>query len=258
MTATKAFSAEILKTKNTATKWLILAGAAFIPLLELAIFLNNPQKVKLNPGENPWDFFLKGTFQFASVFIIPLFVVLATSLIMHIENKSNTWKHILVLPVSKDLIFLSKLLLILCSVIAFYCCFIAFLFLDMGVLKAQLKQFSVSNNVFHWQYLCSLTFQSFISVLAILAIHFWLSLRIKNVIVVVSIGLTGLFIALVLSSPGMWKNVVFFPYALPALISYRLNPLYHYQDVPNNIYGLIFFMIIILLCYGDYKRNFRG
>ncbi|MEJ7678058.1 MAG: hypothetical protein WKG06_09380 [Segetibacter sp.] len=103
-----------------------------------------------------------------------------------------------------------------------------------------------------------LTIKSFISTLPILAIHFWLSFRIKNLIINIGIGLIGLITGLVLASPNTWNNVIYYPYAFPALLAYKLNPNYHYANYPANLYSLIYFLAISVLCYLDFNKNFRG
>ncbi|HUQ66018.1 MAG TPA: ABC transporter permease [Flavitalea sp.] len=253
-----ALIAETIKMRRTPIVWLILGGALFIPLMEMLIFLFNPDKIKVTPGENEWLFFIRGTFQFASVFIIPVCMVLATSLLMNIENKSNTWKHILILPITRNMIYAVKMTMIMIIIVSFYLFFLSFVMLDAMVLKLHFPQFGRTKVGFEWEYLFELTVESFLSILAIVAIHIWLSFHIRNVIVIISIGLVGLFLALVMSSPGTWNGVRYVPYAYPALFSYRLNPLYHYPPVAYNVLAAMSCGLISTLCYLDYRRNFRG
>src|SRR5450631_774740 len=96
-TNSNAFSAELIKIKHTAAPWITLSGAAFIPVLLLIELLNYPDKLSAHNGENPWSVLLRSCFQFGAVLVIPLTTMMLTSLLINMEHKSNTWKHILVL-----------------------------------------------------------------------------------------------------------------------------------------------------------------
>lgn len=130
--------------------------------------------------------------------------------------------------------------------------------LDGWALTSWIKQANPNHLSLNWFPIEKLAIQSFISALPILSIHFWLSFRIKNLITNVGIGLIGIITGLVLASPGTWDKVIYYPYAFPALLTYRLNPNYHYADYPASLYGLIYFIIISIVCYFDFTRNFKG
>lgn len=93
-----------------------------------------------------------------------------------------------------------------------------------------------------------LAIQSFVYTLPILAIHFWLSFRIKNLITNIGIGLGGIIAGFVFASPGTWDKVFYYPYAFPALLAYKLNPNYQYAEYPLSVYALIYFFVISILC----------
>ena len=80
------------------------------------------------PGENPWDDYIRKGFNGNHFTFLPLLIVLLVALLLNIEHKSNTWKHIFVLPVSKTKIFLSKYLLLISLIILFYLLLLIFYF----------------------------------------------------------------------------------------------------------------------------------
>ena len=128
-TLKKTLLAELAKVKNTPALWLIAIASAFLPVMQLLSYLHTDgSNIRLAPGENPWDSFSKNSFAMCSVFIIPMFVVLLVCLLLNIEHKSNTWKHLFVLPVSKKQIFGSKYLLVISMLVTFYIIFIMFNF----------------------------------------------------------------------------------------------------------------------------------
>ena len=254
----RTFSAELIKIKNTAALWLVLCAALFIPLLQIAIYLHKQDSVRLEPGENPWISFSQNSFAMGEVFILPMFVAMMVCLLMNIEHKYNTWKHIFVLPVPRQQVFSAKLLVLFGMVLAFFCIFLSLIMGDGWFLTTYLKNANPHHLSPDWRLVAKLFMQCFIAVLPILAIHFWLSFRIKNLVVNLGIGMVGVITGLILASPGTWKQVIYYPYAFPAIISYRLNPNYSYPEFPANTYALAYFFVIIALCYWDFKKNFKG
>ena len=59
--------------------------------------------------------------------------------------------------------------------------------------------------------------KSFISTLAIVAIHFWLSFRLKNLFLNIGIGLAGVVVAVSMYIPH-WPSIIYLPYAFPVLM----------------------------------------
>ena len=62
-------------------------------------------------GSNPWFFFGQQMFIFWSLLVLPLFVTLETALLSGLEHRSNQWKYLHALPVSRWSIYASKFLL---------------------------------------------------------------------------------------------------------------------------------------------------
>ena len=255
----KTFSSEIIKVKNTPSLWLIGIAAAFLPIMQLLSYLHtNGARIRLDPGENPWDSFASNSFAMCSIFIIPMFVLLLVCLLMNLEHKSNAWKYIFVLPVPKNHIFLSKFFLVVCMLLSYYVLFLILILFDGWFLTSWIKEANPEHLSLNLYATLRLAIQSFVSVLPILAIHFWLSFRVKNLITNIGIGLIGIITGLVLASPGTWDGVIYYPYAFPALLAYKLNPNYHYASYPAGLYSLFFFLIISTLCYLDFNKNFKG
>jgi hypothetical protein len=255
---TRLIAAELIKIKNTAALWLVFSAAVFIPVLQIAAYLHKPEQVRLGQGENPWISFSENSFAMSEVFILPMFVAMIVGLLMNIEHKYHTWKHIFVMPVPKQQLFLAKLSMLAGMVLAFFCLFALLVLADGWFLTTYLKNANPGHFGPDWGILSTLFIQSFIAVLPVLAIHFWLSFRVKNLIVNMGIGMTGVILGLILASPGTWGPVIYFPYAYPSILAYSLNPNYHYPEFPAQAYSLIWFSVVTLLCYFDFRRNFKG
>src|SRR5687768_615468 len=106
------YKAELAKTKNTFALWLTILGAALIPVFLLIAYIAKWKSFIPQGDENAWSKLFSLGFNIVSGFFIPMFIILITCLLINVEHRSNTWKHIFVQPVSKGKIFFSKLLVV--------------------------------------------------------------------------------------------------------------------------------------------------
>ena len=101
--------AEFFKIKHTPVPWFVLIGGIITSLLVLFKFVINPYR-DIGLNTSPWPNFYEFSLNLVSLFLLPLFVVLLVSFVTSIEERSNTWKYLYVLPFSKGYIYFSKLL----------------------------------------------------------------------------------------------------------------------------------------------------
>src|SRR5947208_294228 len=126
-----SLQSEIIKTKRTAATWLALVGGFFIPTFFLIAFIHDHSSInKYGHEMNIWLRLFKDAWQHMAVFLLPMGVVLAGSLITQIEYKNNTWKQVHASPQSLGNIFLAKFTVILFVIISF------FVFFNIGILIA--------------------------------------------------------------------------------------------------------------------------
>ena len=98
--------------------------------------------------------------------------------------------------------------------------------------------------------------RSFITVLAIMAIHFWLSFRLKNLFSTIGIGLGGVVVTV-----GMyishWHSLIYVPYGFPVLMCNYAPRTHHFlTDFQAN--SLICFVVVSIASYFDFVKFFRG
>ncbi|RYZ59133.1 MAG: hypothetical protein EOO14_08790 [Chitinophagaceae bacterium] len=206
--------AELLKTKRTASFWFSVIGAAFIPtILFIALFTDGNAGKSL--AADPWKKFFGMGWQILSVFLLPMYIILVTTLITQIEFKNNTWKQVFSSPQSLGTIYFSKAITIHLMILF---CFLLFNFLMFfsAVLSAIINpQLTFLERPVDWAQLLQLNARIYLSLLGIAAIQYWLSLRFKNFIVPVGIGL-ALLISGIISLNLNWKHIAKHPYAFPA------------------------------------------
>ncbi|HEX2534817.1 MAG TPA: ABC transporter permease [Chitinophagaceae bacterium] len=237
---------ELLKSKRSASFWLSIITAAFIPVLfSLALSINASEVVK-EFKVDPWNGLLRGGFQAMNSFLFPMYVILICSLIPQIEYKNNTWKQVFAAPNSVGNIFFSKFLTIHFMI---FFCFLLFniLILLTGVFLYLVEpQFTFLDHAVPWKELLRLNGKTYLSVLGISAIQYAVSLRFKNFIAPVGIGL-ALLVLSIIALNFQWKHIAKLPFAHPILTLMNFDkpgrPLIENHEWNSVAYGAAFLLI---------------
>src|SRR5579864_8774455 len=95
---------ELIKLKNTFALWLTFVGALFLPLLLFTTYLFEAQEFIPATQINPWYDYLLRTFNGCCFFSLG-FILLIIGLILNIEHKANSWKHLFTMPVRKGRLY---------------------------------------------------------------------------------------------------------------------------------------------------------
>lgn len=251
----QVFCTELLKVRNTFAPWLILFAAFVIPLILFIEYTEHRKDIVFISGSNPWDIGWNKCLKGSSIFIFPCVIVMQTALLMNIEHKFNTWKYLLTLPVHNGMIYLSKLLVNILFLISFYILLISFFLLFgwlFGLLAAESGLLTTIPNL---KFMFHLSFKSFIAFLGVLSIHFWISIRMKNMFINMGIGLVCIFMSLMTI-----RNVslgTYYPYSFGLFTAFEEHP-NESSLAPNEIYSFLLFIVISTLSYIDFTRKFKG
>jgi hypothetical protein len=208
--------AELLKTKRSASFWLSIAAAGIIPALFSTAFLLRPDGALKNLEKEPWTILFTWSWEALDIFIFPMYVILICTLIPQIEYKNNTWKQVFASPQSLGNIFFSKFLTIHLMIFFFYALFNFFVIAGGLLVNVFNNRFNFFDHSIDWQKLIRLNFKTYLSILGISAIQYWFSLRFKNFIAPVGIGLALLVISLIVRRFG-WEHIYKLPFAHPLL-----------------------------------------
>jgi hypothetical protein len=211
--------AEILKTKRTASFWLSILSAALVPGIFFLAFTLNPSDGTIKDfSASPWrKLFLLG-WQFFSAFALPMYVILITTLIPQVEVKNNTWKQVFASPQSFANIYFSKFLAIHVMIILAFILFNVLLLSTGAVSNLITSKFAFLDDPLDLALVARLSIKIYISVLGISAIQYYLSLRFKNFVAPVGIGLALLICSLVALN-FHWQHMYKMPYNYPILTS---------------------------------------
>lgn len=237
--------AEIIKTKRSASFWLSLFGAGVIPLIFFLTYFLKPER----NYSMEWDKHISMGWQVFNAFLLPMFVILICSLIPQIEYKNNAWKQVFATPKSTGNIFFSKYLTILIMILFLFLLFNIFLLLAAVIPNIIDKKFTFLSRPLDWAELVRINLKTFVSLLAIISIQYWLSLRFRNFIVPIGIGLALLVTALIVYQ-FRWEHVYKVPYALPVLtmevIKDADRPILENHEW-NSIGYFVFFTVLAFL-----------
>lgn len=205
---------EILKTKRSAAFWVCFLGSGFIPAIFTLMYSLRPKVFVPRFKVQPWESHFIHGWQAFSAFLLPMFVILVCSMIVQIEYKNNTWKQVFASPQSVGNIFFSKYSTILLMILFLFVMFNIFMF--GGAILANLihKEYSFLSNSMQFDLLLKMNIKTFVSLLGIISFQYWLSLRIKNFIVPIAIGLALLITAMIIQQ---WEHIYKVPYAYPFL-----------------------------------------
>jgi len=250
----------LIKTKRSAAFWLSVIGAAVIPLIFLLSYLIKPDNGYRYLHDMPWEKHISQAWQVFNSFLLPMFVILICSLVPQIEFKNNAWKQVFASPQSIGNIFFSKYLTILLMILFLFLLFNIFLILAAVIPNMIYPRYTFFNNLIDWMEMVRLNLKTLVSLLAIISIQYWISLRFRNFIVPIGIGLGLLVISLVLLN-FHWEDIYKVPFAFPILTVISIGdkqPARHLLE-NHELNSIGYFAFFTLLAFVDMRfRKERG
>lgn len=243
---------EILKTRKTAAWWLTIAGASLIPLITALTYIFRSDIFVPRLKQDPWQMHIMQCWEATSAFLLPMYVVLVTSLVVQTEYKNNTWKQVYTSPRSYADIYFSKFLLIQFLILGCFLLFNVVVLSGGWVANIIHKDYRFFEAAVPWKMLLRMTGKLYIAILGITAIQYWLSLRFKNYIVPLGIGMALLITGLIIMG---WDKVIYYPYSYAALTYFKSNVV----GSKHEYYSLIWFAVVTMLGFIDtINRKERG
>lgn len=245
--------AEFLKCRHTAAFWLTLGGAAFIPTINVIKCLARPEVFVKAMSDDPWTVWLGDNWQIAAAFFITMYVICVTSLIVQIEFRNNSWKQVYASPRSYADIFFTKILAIFLIITSCFVMFNLFLVACAYITGAVEPRYTFTSHPFPFSVLLSTTWKLLVSILAMTSLQYWLSLRFKNFVIPIGIGL-GLFTAGFMIR--QWEHIDYYPYMYPILVYFE-NPGFNVGDM-SSVPWLSMIWCIVILGVGFIDMRFRA
>jgi hypothetical protein len=250
-----SIQAEVLKIKRTASFWLSILGAVFVPVIFFCIFTFNPDDNALKGfSTEPWQkmFFLG--WEFFSAFTLPMYIILISALLPQIEVKNNTWKQVFASPQSPGNIFFSKFAAVHVMIISCFLLYNVFMILTGVIVNLMNANFPFLHDGIDFALLIRLSFKFYISILGITAIQYYLSLRFKNFVAPIGIGL-ALVIGAITATSLHWEYADKYPYAFPIITSNLMREQSRPLLENHEWYSIGYFVFFMLLGFLDMKMR---
>lgn len=247
-----SFSSEWLKRKRTAGAWLTITGGALIPLIILIQrFYFFGKMAGDNRSPQLWEMLYLRCWQNMAFFLLPMGVILVTTLVGQLEYRNHTWKQLHVTPQSATLIFLAKLSVILVMLLQFFVLFNIGIYLT-GVLPALfVKAVPFPVETFPWSKFLLGNGRFLLTCLPVLFLQFLLSLQFRNFMVPIGAGL-GLYILSMIVMKWEYAFIVPYIYSVAAFMGDHFNTNIYLWALG---YSLIFSVAGYLLFLYKKERN---
>ncbi len=201
----KLFRAELYKTKRMPFLAFYTALIAVSVGVFFLLFYIKPVEEFLKEGmgkePNPWNAFYFRRYLFLFVIFLPLIASITTYVVKNIEDKSDAWKRVYVLPVSNVIIHLSKLSVIWLF-ITLYVGITILLLIAAGVSLDKLKpDFSFSEHPSLHKFLFVFLLKFEIAAIAITTLSYAYMILIKRTVVSLLLSIFLPFVGLFFISP---------------------------------------------------------
>lgn len=244
-----SFNSEWLKTKRSAASWLVVIGGCFIPLIMLAAaFVNFGSLKKVYDTGTFWQTYNTHCWQFMALFLLPMGVILATSLITQLEYKNNTWKQLYTTPQKLLTIFFTKLAVIVTLMLQFFLIFNIGIYLS-GIIPCLLfREIPFPKEPFPFIYILQYNAEFFLDCLPVIALQYLISLHYKNFLVAVGVGMAFLLAALF---AVQWEYGYIVPYTY-CMLNYLGKEVFessYFQHINIHFLAVLYFLVFTIAGY---------
>jgi hypothetical protein len=195
---------------------------------------------------NAWDnFYKEGTMVMVFAFL-PLFYVLASTMLLQIEIRNNTWKQVLASPQSFFHVLFAKFILLHLITLSFIVIYNVYMVLSAVLIDVIFGMNSLSY-LDQWREVLKINALAYGSTIGISAVTFWLALRSKNFIAPIALGLLLWVMHLFAAFEFHWPYAEKFVFALHLTV---FSKKFEHERVLHQLlsigYGFLFFGLAYL------------
>lgn len=217
ITFTGAIKAELIKLKRTPILWIVLISGFLVPGMLFLIYFFNVEDFSKRTGD-PWLFFFDLGFMLTAMLFLAPFLVLVCSSVVYSEHSAGAWKYLYALPLKKGSYYFSKLLTVMLLILLSCVLFVLSVVLTAYLLDLFHPVYGFRSYPPALGHLLLRLLHALLSILGLIALHYWLSMRWKSFIAPIGIGLLGFIMAIFVVFIGQRFDLgVWLPYAYPML-----------------------------------------
>ncbi|MBS4538930.1 ABC transporter permease [Clostridium sp. D2Q-11] len=222
----------------------IFLVATFFPILAVIQGFSFAKNIKGQEEIDLWGALFSGSTLMYGMLILPIFITIIFAIITRIEHSNNGWKQLLSLPIRREDVYISKLILGCIAVLYNLVVFLIGILISGIILGGK---GSIPLDIIVLRPLLA-----FISSLPIIAIQFYISFKFKNVGVPLGVGaIFTLPTILIANSTKYW---IFYPWTYPVLTMMPNFVTSAEQTLRYGImYGVSILSFISIIGVGLYK-----
>jgi hypothetical protein len=204
-----SFQSEWLKTRRSLASWMVILGGIFIPLILCVARIVHHKRLP-SDVQNPefWETIFSNCWQAMLIFLLPMGIVLAASLITQLEFRNNSWKQLHTTPQPLTIIFIAKLSVVLVMLLQLFILFDICTYFA-GIIPPLIYGIEIPKQSFPFWHFLQKSYYFFLACLPIVAFQYLISLQFKNFLVPLGLGL-GFQVASLIAVE--WKYGYMIPY----------------------------------------------
>jgi lantibiotic transport system permease protein len=205
-----ALHAEALKLKRTLALWMCLIAPAVVVGLYVLQTIFAAQPKNLPEPVAAWQQFTVSCFALWSILMLPLFVTLESALLAGLEHNERQWKHLLALPIPRNVHYLAKWVALEMLVLLAMLLLIVLIPLGGGLLSA-LGYAGIAGYP-PIQSMLKFATTIYLAASLMIALHCFIAIRWKSFTVAVSMGMSATVMGFLIGQSA--KFGPFFPWTM--------------------------------------------
>ncbi|WP_315122138.1 ABC transporter permease [uncultured Clostridium sp.] len=239
----KAIEVELIKLRHSKLLWIITLVPIFFVSIGFINFLRY-KDIFTSKGQDVWQQLYTQSAIFYGMILLPIFVTVVMAILARIENAQDNWKKICALPVKRAHMYVSKLIIgsgfILLNLLVFMATVIVGGFFIAG-------NKAMPPNIMYAPLL------TFISLIPVMVIQFYLSIRFSNIGVPLGVGVAFSIPSLLISNTKFW---ILFPWTYPGRALLNGSSI-NFFDMGIHMYiiGIIIATIFIVIGINEFNNR---
>lgn len=209
----RALSAEAAKLRGTLALWMcLIAPGVVVTLYVLQISVSRIPHGRSPSPEDAWAMFVQSILALWAFLMLPLFITLESALLAGLEHGDRQWKHLLALPLPREVHYLAKLAALAALVAGAFAALLALLPVGAVALALLKPEFGISGAP-PWASLLRTAAACYAASLLMVALHTWFAIRWRSFTVAVAIGMSATVMGFLIGQSERFGH--WYPWSMP-------------------------------------------
>jgi hypothetical protein len=209
----RALSAEAAKLRGTLAAWMcLIAPGVVVALYVLQICVSRIPPGHASSPQDSWAMFAQSILALWCFLMLPLFITLESALLAGLEHADRQWKHLLALPLPREVHYIAKLAALAVLVAGAFVVLLALLPVGALVLSLLKPQFGIAGAPPLASLLRTIA-ACYAAALLMVALHTWLAIRWRSFTVAVSIGMSATVMGFLIGQSERYGH--WYPWSMP-------------------------------------------